>query len=577
MDIDERARFRHEARTLLNHAVGYAELLASDAVESVDNSMEQALIDIRNAALRLRKPAIDFIAVVTDPGHGGAVNGADGVAIDALVGTGVEGAGRSAIGSSALSTSTELLTDALKQEVYACMYDVVCLVQAARRNAPAGGPKSMLEDIRRVHEAVNDLANLFEETESRGGFKGQIPVSLPYISGGAAKRSGRILAVDDDQFSRELLARHLERQGHTVCQANSGKAAFDILIEAPFDIVILDIMMPGMSGFQFLESLKQDEHLRDTSVLVVSALDDPASIARCIEFGAEDYLPRDFDPSILKARIDSLLEKKEYKLRNDLAMRRLLETQLHLAGELKEAAGYVKSLLPRKLNWHEVAADWEFIPSLSLGGDSFYYHPIDENRLAIFLLDVSGHGIQAALLSATIMNMLRSLALGGLDYGTPSSVLTRLNASFHVEEQNNMFFTIWYGVYDARDRMLRWAGAGSPPAIMIGPDGSIAELSGDGPVIGVDGSAVFSDFRQRIAPGSHLYLFSDGLYEVRIGDTGMLPWKEFISLLVDHHRECALAPHCLSPIRLIVDAVKALSGKDIFDDDVSIVEFAFNG
>jgi CheY-like chemotaxis protein len=69
----------------------------------------------------------------------------------------------------------------------------------------------------------------------------------------AAKRSGRILVVDDDQFSRELLARHLERQGHTVCQANSGKAAFDILMEAPFDIVILDIMMPGMSGFQFLE------------------------------------------------------------------------------------------------------------------------------------------------------------------------------------------------------------------------------------------------------------------------------------------------------------------------------------
>jgi phosphoserine phosphatase RsbU/P len=310
---------------------------------------------------------------------------------------------------------------------------------------------------------------------------------------------------------------------------------------------------------------------------VVSALDDPASTARCIEYGAEDYLPRDFDPSILKARIDSLLEKKEYKLRNDLAMRRLVETQLQLAGELKEAAGYVKSLLPRKLDWHDVVADWEFIPSLSLGGDSFYYHSIDKDHLAIFLLDVSGHGIQAALLSATIMNMLRSLALGGLDYGSPSSVLARLNASFHVEEQNNMFFTIWYGVYDARDRVLHWAGAGSPPAIMIGPDGAVAELSGDGPVIGVDASAVFSDFRSPVAAGSHLYLFSDGLYEVRTGDSAMLTWDDFIGLLLEHHRECSTAPHCLSPIRRIVDAVKGLSGKDIFDDDVSIVEFAFNG
>lgn len=560
MDIDERARFRHEARTLLNHAVGYAELLASDVAESAVDGMGQAMIDIRSAALRLRKPAIEFIVAITEPQAPGVTTG---------------GAGSTGEGPGS-GVSGDVLSDALKQEVYACMYDVVCFIQAAKRNAPSSGAEPMLEDVRRVHEAVNELANLFEETESRGGFGAETSTSLPYISVGAAKRSGRILAVDDDQFSRELLARHLERQGHTVCQADSGKSAFDILKEAPFDIVILDIMMPGMSGFQFLESLKHDEHLRDTSVLVVSALDDPASIARCIEFGAEDYLPRDFDPSILKARIDSLLEKKEYKLRNDLAMRRLVETQLQLAGDLKEAAGYVKSLLPRRLDWHEVAADWEFIPSLSLGGDSFYYHAIDDHHLAIFLLDVSGHGIQAALLSATIMNMLRSLALGGLDYGTPSSVLNRLNASFHVEEQNNMFFTIWYGVYDARDRVLHWAGAGSPPAIMIGPDGSVAELSGDGPVIGVDGSAVFSDFRLPVARGSHLYLFSDGLYEVRTGDSDMLSWSEFIKLLVDHHRDCALAPHCLSPIRLIVDAVRTLSGRDIFDDDVSIVEFAFN-
>jgi sigma-B regulation protein RsbU (phosphoserine phosphatase) len=156
-------------------------------------------------------------------------------------------------------------------------------------------------------------------------------------------------------------------------------------------------------------------------------------------------------------------------------------------------------------------------------------------------------------------------------------VLARLNASFHVEEQNNMFFTIWYGVYDAKEKILHWAGAGSPPAIMVGPDGSVAELSGDGPVIGVDGSAVFSDFHQPVAAGSHLYLFSDGLYEVRTGESAMLAWEDFLGLLLAHHRECSTAPHCLSPIRRIVDAVKSLSGRDIFDDDVSIVEFAFNG
>ena len=299
-------------------------------------------------------------------------------------------------------------------------------------------------------------------------------------------------------------------------------------------------------------------------------------MARCIELGAEDYLPRDFDPVILKARIDSVLEKKEYKRRNDEALQRLVETQARLAAELREAAFYVRSLLPKRLRWQGVSADWEFIPSLSLGGDCFYYYKIDEQRLALYLLDVSGHGIQAALLSATIMNMLRGLSLGGVDYGSPSSVLSRLNRSFRMEDQNNMYFTIWYGVYDASTKVLRYAGAGSPPAVLIGPDGVVMELAGDGPVIGVDETAVFGNFDQTIDTGSNLYLFSDGLFEVRTKADTILEWSEFIKLLEAHHKECAVSPACLSPINRIVESIRKLSSKPLFDDDVSIVEFAFD-
>ncbi|MBN2874699.1 MAG: SpoIIE family protein phosphatase, partial [Spirochaetales bacterium] len=312
------------------------------------------------------------------------------------------------------------------------------------------------------------------------------------------------------------------------------------------------------------------------STIVVSALDDSASMARCIELGAEDYLPRDFDPILLKARIDSLLEKKRYKRQNDEALLRLIETQDRLAGELRDAAAYVRSLLPKRMQWRGVAADWEFIPSLSLGGDCFYYHRVDEDRLALYLLDVSGHGIQAALLSATIMNMLRSLSLGGVDYASPSSVLSRLNMSFRIEDQNNMFFTIWYGVFDVSTGILRYASAGSPPAILVGPDGVVVELAGDGPVIGVDEAATFGEFDEVVEPGSNLYLFSDGLFEIRTKAGGMLPWETFRELLEAHHKECSLMPACLSPIKRIVDSVRNLSAKPLFDDDVSIVEFAFD-
>ncbi|HPE88598.1 MAG TPA: SpoIIE family protein phosphatase [Spirochaetia bacterium] len=533
---DARARFRHEARTILNHVVGFGELLSGDAGMTADPAKSKALADIGKAAASLRQPVLEYVGSVID------------------------GSGPS---------------DALRGQVYERIYDLVSLVQAAKRDASRGD--RFIGDVRKVHEAVNSLAALFDEAgPAAGKVAGESPAGGRSLEPAKAARSGRILVVDDDSFNREILARHLERQGHVVCQASNGREAFTILSEAPFEVVVLDIMMPGMSGFQFLEALREDPRLREVSTIVVSALDDPVSMARCIELGAEDYLIRDFDPILLKARIDSLLEKKEYKRQNDAALRRLVETQERLAAELRDAASYVRSLLPKRLRWRGVSADWEFIPSLSLGGDCFYYHRIDERRLAIYLLDVSGHGIQAALLSATIMNMLRGLALGGVDYGSPSSVLSRLNRSFRIEDQNNMYFTIWYGVYDAQARTLLYASAGSPPAILVGPDGAVSELVGDGPVIGVDEGASFSELEASVSPGSNLYLFSDGLFEIRTKAGGMLPWESFVELLEAHHLECTASPGCLSPIKRIVDSIRSLSSKALFDDDISIVELAFD-
>jgi sigma-B regulation protein RsbU (phosphoserine phosphatase) len=533
---DVRSRFRHDARTILNHVVGFGELLSADSDALAGQALRTIFRDIGKAAIALRQPVLEYIASV------------------------IEGSAPS---------------EALRRQVYDRIYDLISLVQTARRVAPKG--ERALKDIRKVHEAANALADLFEGTVTLDAAQAsEVSMSRATSRTDKPRISGRILIVDDDAFNREILSRHLERQGHVVCQASNGREAFSILSEAPFDIILLDVMMPGMNGFQLLEAIRADVRLHDLSTIVVSSLSDSASMARCIELGAEDYLPRDFEPIILKARIDSLLEKKEYKRENDEALRQLVDAQSRLAAELRDAAQYVRSLLPKKLRWRGVSADWEFIPSLSLGGDCFYYHKIDENRLALYLLDVSGHGIQAALLSATIMNMLRGLSLGGVDYASPSSVLSRLNRSFRMEDQNNMFFTIWYGVYDASTRLLRFASAGSPPAILVGPSGAVVELAGDGPVIGVDEKATFSEFDEAIDPGSNLYLFSDGLFEVRTREGAILAWELFRELLEAHHRECAVSPACLSPIKRIVDSIRALSAKPLFDDDVSIVEFAFD-
>ncbi len=122
--------------------------------------------------------------------------------------------------------------------------------------------------------------------------------------------SGRVLVVDDNEVNRDLLTRRVQRQGHIVTVAEDGIKAIALIQKEPFDLVLLDIMMPRMNGYEVLEYLKADPILRRIPVIVVSALDDIESIVKCIELGAEDYLTKPFNKVLLKARINNCLEKK---------------------------------------------------------------------------------------------------------------------------------------------------------------------------------------------------------------------------------------------------------------------------
>ncbi len=122
-----------------------------------------------------------------------------------------------------------------------------------------------------------------------------------------------VLVVDDNEANRDLLARRLKRQGYATVVARDGIEALELIRDRPFDLVLLDIMMPRMNGYQVLEQLKADPDLRDIPVLVVSALDDIDSVVKCIQLGAEDYLPKPFNLVLLKARIGACLEKKRLR------------------------------------------------------------------------------------------------------------------------------------------------------------------------------------------------------------------------------------------------------------------------
>jgi serine phosphatase RsbU (regulator of sigma subunit)/anti-sigma regulatory factor (Ser/Thr protein kinase) len=237
-----------------------------------------------------------------------------------------------------------------------------------------------------------------------------------------------------------------------------------------------------------------------------------------------------------------------------------------MAGELSEAAAYAYAVLPARLHG-PVVTDWTFITSSQLGGDSFGYHWIDDGTLALYLLDVCGHGVGAALLSISVVNVLRTGSLAGTDFRDPSAVLRNLNASFPMERHNDMYFTGWYGVYDVATHTLRFSSAGHPPAVLVGPGGEVSHLSTKGAVIGAFSKASYETGEVIVQEGASLYLFSDGTYEVDRPDGTMMSLDEFSSILADQDRPPGLDS--------IVAEVRRRQGKESFADDFSLVEFRF--
>jgi sigma-B regulation protein RsbU (phosphoserine phosphatase) len=214
-----------------------------------------------------------------------------------------------------------------------------------------------------------------------------------------------------------------------------------------------------------------------------------------------------------------------------------------------------------------VTADWRFIPSAELGGDAFGYHHLDDTRVAVYLLDVCGHGVGAALLSVSALNAIRSEALPQTDFHDPGAVLAALNKAFPMERQNDMFFTIWYGVYDTAKRALRWAGGGHPPAMLLAPGGGAPQLlESDGPLIGAVDGLEFSATEVVVPAGAHLLVYSDGAFEISRTDGSMWAFDDFVKTLS--------APPAAATNRMdaLVTHVRQLSGRDDFNDDFSMME-----
>lgn len=330
-------------------------------------------------------------------------------------------------------------------------------------------------------------------------------------------------------------------------------------------VILQDLVMPGVDGIEMVRSFRSNPSTALTPLIVLSSKEEPTIKAEAFGAGANDYLVKLPNKLEVVARIRYHSGAYILRLQRDEAFAALQAQQQVIARELADAAAYVRSLLPPPMpNDTPVPADWRFLTCSSLGGDSFGYHWLDSDQLAIYLLDVCGHGVGAALLSVSAINTIRNQTLPGTDFAVPSQVLDGLNRAFPMEKQDGRYFTIWYGVLNPHTRELRYTAGGHPPAIAVAPDGSVNRLGCPGMMIGAFPFAQYIDSTVTLDAGSKIFVYSDGCYEVTNAAQSMMTMAEFGDILAGSGQR----PDQLD---VVVDAVRQWQQHPDFDDDFSLV------
>jgi signal transduction histidine kinase len=313
------AHLRHELRTPINAIIGYGEMLLEDAAERGQENVVSDLQKIRAAGGELLALVNDILA-------------------------------QDKIESGTLDGDLESFSVRLRHDLLTPINAVIGYSEMLLEDAAAQGAEDFIPDLQKIHAAAQRFLTLISDVVAlsrvRGGamsldlmarsdasemIQDVVTTIRPLAEGETrASEQGLILIVDDNEINRDLLSRRLERQGYTVAVADSGHRALEMLAAEKFDLVLLDILMPEMNGYQVLERLKADERLRHIPVIMLSSLDELDSIVRCIEMGAEDYLSKPFNPVLLRARIDASLEKKRLRDREVYLFEQLQENYKRL-------------------------------------------------------------------------------------------------------------------------------------------------------------------------------------------------------------------------------------------------------
>jgi adenylate cyclase len=349
------SHLRHELRTPLNAIIGYSEMLLEDADDAASADFAADLKQVLAAGRQL-------LAIVNELLDAGKLASDD------------------------VAFNLESLIANLDYQARAPLNGVIGYSEILLENAVDKGQKEITPDLEKIHAAgklfLARLNNIIDFSSLDAGLKSPAPgatdqsplidsvmASLRELAQESAAvtggETGSILVVDDNEINRDLLSRYLARLGHTVQSAPDGKKALEMIGTGAFDLVLLDIMMPELNGYQVLQHLKDSSNWRDLPVIMISALDEMDSVVRCIELGAADYLSKPFNPVLLRARVGACLEKKRLRDLEKEQKRQLQE--LNAALEVRNR--FIRQTFGRYLSDDIVESILERPDGLKIGGE----------------------------------------------------------------------------------------------------------------------------------------------------------------------------------------------------------------
>ena len=390
------------------------------------------------------------------------------------------------------------------------------------------------------------------------------------VPAGRAKslgNTGGILIVDDAAANLQVLAGMLKDRGYKARPVPSGKLALQAARHDPPDLILLDINMPEMNGYEVCECLKADAQLRDIPVIFISALTEPLDKVRAFRIGGVDYLTKPFQMEELHARVETHLKLRRLQIELEETNERLAKSNTRMIRELKAAARIQESFLPRKaprIRGTDFA--WVYQPCDELGGDGLNIISLGDDKVALYVLDVSGHGVASALLSVALSRLLSPpsdpcsiLTRNGdvmpesegagqtkFDITPPAEIADLLNRLFPFDLATQQFTTMVYGIFNAWSGEFRYVSAGHPGPVHVTCGAAPVLLESEGFAIGLADGA-YEERVVQLKAGDRLYLYSDGVPEAMdpageqfgnvrlleaIGRGSSAPIKESVAALV---------------------------------------------